>query len=185
MNLPSFRPLLLTAGVLLLAAPAGAAPASSKAAPKKAVDRYERIQERIDALIKNRLKPDPLPAILPNPFQLSEAFPLTENPRTPGGPTDHSSDPAAHETKPPVDAPPTGSDAEILAYYAATLRISGTVELNGRPQLVINQSPYKEGDLILLRHKDANVYLRVVHIAPGELTLGYKAVEQILKFSTK
>lgn len=184
MKLLAFHTVLFVTG-LLLAAPAEAAPAPGKPAPKKSADRFERTQEHIDALIKNRLKPDPLPAVLPNPFQLSEAFPLTENSRTPGGAADHGVEPAPHETKPPVDAPPNGSNAEMLAYYAATLRISGTVELNGRPQLVINQSPYKEGDLILLHNKDTNIYLRVVHIAPGELTLGYKDVEQVLKFSTK
>lgn len=181
----SCRTLFFAAGLLLAAAPAVAASAPAGPALKKAVDRFDRTKARIDALLRNRLQPEPLPASLPNPFLLTEAFSLTEVSRTPGDPPDHGAEPAGPETKTPVEAAPPGSDAELLAFYATTLKISGTVQVNGRLQLVINQSSYKEGDLILLHKKDATIYLKVVRIAPGELTLGYNGVEQVLKINPK
>ena len=169
--------LFFAAGLLLSAATALAAPAPGAPAPKKSTDRFERTKEHIDALLKNRLKPDPLPSILPNPFQLAEEAPVNTS-HTPGD------EPAGHEAVVPVDAAPPGSDAEFLALYAATLKISGMVQLNGRLQLIINQSSYKEGDFIVLRNKETNIFLKVVHIVPGELTLGYNGVEQTVKFKS-
>ena len=80
--------------------------------------------------------------------------------------------------EPPAGAPATetllSGDAEILAYYAPTLKISGLVQLNGRAHLIVNQSPYKEGDVIPLKGKDKTVYyLKVIHIEARELTVGY------------
>jgi hypothetical protein len=167
--------LVFATGLLLSAATVLAAPASGVPAPKKSTDRFERTKEHIDALLKNRLKPEPLPAVLPNPFQLAEAAPTNTSP-TPGN------EPTGHEAVVPVEAAPPGSDAEFLALYAATLKISGTVLLNGRLQLIINQSSYKEGDVIVLHNKETNIYLKIVHIVPGELTLGYNGVEQTVKF---
>ena len=177
MNPLSRHSLVFATGLLLSALMAPAAPTPGVPAPKKTTDRFERTKEHIDALLKNRLKPEPLPANLPNPFFLTEVAS-----RPPGGAPDHAAEPAGHETPVPADAAPPGSDAEFLAFYAATLKISGTVLLNGRPQLVINQSSYKEGDIIVLHNKETNIYLKILHIAPGELTLGYNGGEQTLKF---
>jgi hypothetical protein len=177
----SCRFLVFATGLLLSAATVAAAPAPSVPASPKATDRFERTKERIDALLKNRLKPVPLPANPPNPFLLTEAASTT----TPGSATDHGTEPAPHDGATVFDVTAPHNDAEFLAFYAGTLKISGTVQLNGRPQLIINQSPYKEGDLILLRNKEASIYLKVVRIAPGELTLGYNGVEQTLPFKSK
>jgi hypothetical protein len=70
----------------------------------------------------------------------------------------------------------------MLLYYGAMLRISGTVRINERTHLVINQAPYKEGDVITLKTKDATAKLRIIGIAPGELTLGLNEAVQVIKF---
>lgn len=113
----------------------------------------ERTQARINALLGARLQPKPLPEKPANPFQVTAVAP-------------------------PAGAPATetllSGDAEILAYYAPTLKISGLVNLNGQAHFIINQSPYKKGDVILIKGKDKSVlYLKVVNIEPRELTLGY------------
>jgi hypothetical protein len=145
---------------LLLAATALAALAPAHGA----ADRFTRTKAQIDALLARRITPVPLPPQLPNPFQVT-----AETPRDAvrGGEPEPP-------RKPPVEAdtPPT-DDAGILAYYAQRLRITGQVELNGRAHLIINQSPYKEGDLVLLHDRDTILYLRVEKIAPTELVLSY------------
>lgn len=167
------RHFLVIAAGLLLAGPTGSG------AP---VDRFVRTQERIDALVKRRLNPPALPADLPNPFQLAGGAkrPDGSDAETPDG-----SDPAAHPARPndpPAgELPPVGTDAEALARYIARLKITGTVLLNGRVHLIINQSTYKEGDYIFLNNKDASLYLQVVRLAPDELVLGFNQAVQTVK----
>src|SRR5262249_14769429 len=69
---PLMKPLLRTslivfAGALGLPRAATPAPAPAAAAPTPSAT----IQQRIDALLKRRLRPEPLPVNLPNPFQMS------------------------------------------------------------------------------------------------------------------
>ena len=114
----------------------------------------ERTQTRINALLGPRQQPKPLPEKPANPFQVTAAS-LPANPA-------------------PGSDVPLSDDAGILAYYAPTLKISGLVNLNGQAHFIINQSPYKKGDVILIKGKDKSVlYLKVVNIEPRELTLGY------------
>jgi len=169
-------PLLAFALGLVVAAGALAAAGAAKgksASQLKASERALLTRQHIDALFKSRLNPEPLPAVLPNPFQLSGV----------------AATPAAPESGPivPVKAEPAApsgprDDTEALALYAAGLRISGIIHLNGQAQLIINESPYKEGDLVFLKNKDSVTYLRVIHIAPGELTLGFNDAVQTLTF---
>ncbi len=166
MNHPARRFFVFILGVLLSAAVAPAAPAT------KASTQAARTKERIDALVNRRLNPAPLPADLPNPFLLGVGV------RKPGGSdvgSPDGSEVAAHPTKPPEgELPPPSSDAEALALYAAKLKIGGTLQINGQFQLLVNESAYKEGDLIFLDKKDAVIYLQIVHLSPTELTLGFK-----------
>lgn len=168
---------LSLATALPLAARADPAlPAATRAALQS-----QHLKESIDALFKHRLKPDPLPVILPNPFLVvsgsinsrradgSETDPTTE-----GGPEGHAS---ASATKPGAETPP-GSDAEALARYVASLKIGGTLRINGQLQLIINQSPRKEGDLIFLDNKNAVTFLRIIRLTPVELVLGFNDAVQ-------
>ena len=70
----------------------------------------------------------------------------------------------------------------MLVYYGASLRISGNVRINDLTHLIINQAPYKEGDTFSLKTKDGTVKLKVIAIAPGELTLGLNDAVQVIKF---
>lgn len=164
----SGRFLLFTTGLLFSAAPVLAAPAAVPAIAPKATDRFERTKEHIDALLKQRLKPVPLPAVLPNPFQSSGTVPTG-----PGSGGLSSPDQVVVPVEPEK---PLTDDDEILAHYAAALKISGQMMVNGLPHLIINSSPYKEGGNILVKGRDDTVYyLKVIRIAPDELTLGYNA----------
>ena len=127
---------------------------------------FQRTKTRIDALLTQRLKPAPLPDSLPNPFQLTEIAPTTT----------HEKDPK------PTEALAATTDSEMLLYYGAMLKISGTVRINDQTHLIINQAPYKEGDVFTLKTKDATAKLRIIGIAPGELTLGLNDAVQVVKF---
>lgn len=153
-------------GLLISVGSLTAAPAKPKASTSNTTVPFERTKSRIDALLSRRLKPAPLPEVLPNPFQLAEA---------PAAPTQEK-DPKANETLGPV------SDSEMLVYYGAMLRISGTVRIEDQTHLIINQAPYKEGDIFNLKTKEVNAKLRIISIAPGELTLGLNAATQVIKF---
>ena len=162
MNHSTPRLLLVVLGLLLAASASPGAPAS--AATTHAQNNATRTRERIDALLKRRLTANPLPAGLPNPFVVSGGAAVAEQPdATPAG------DPTP---KIPVEQAPA-TDAENLARYAAALKIGGTLQLNGRMQLIINQSPYKEGDLVFLDNRNSVTYLQVIRITASELTLGY------------
>jgi len=165
---------LFLPGALAANRPAGRNPAP------KAADRFVRTKERIDNLLKSRLNPDPLPASLPNPFQLPAGMTLTE--QRDGNPTDQPGGDSANPTIPATTGPviPT-NDTEALALYITGLKISGAVKLNGQLHLIINQSPYKEGDLILLNLPSTTVYLQVIRITTNELTLGFNQAVQTIK----
>ena len=181
--------LCLTAGILLAATslsaaapvtPANATPVGGAVAAVKTVDRFERTKQRIDALLKRRITPEALPAILPNPFQLSEETPVASSTHVPGAVEQQV------VVQPKVDVPAEflqpGSDEETLSRYLPTLRISGTGQLNGRAYLIINSTPYREGDRILVSNKAAQIYFQVLHIAVGEVTFGLNDAQQVLKF---
>ena len=158
----------LVISLVMLASTLSAWAAGGKLAPvNKGAVNFQRTKTRIDALLAQRLKPDPLPDPLPNPFQLAEMV----------------QQPVIHEKEPkPIEALPVSSDSEMLLYYGASLRISGTVRINDRTHLVINQAPYKEGDTLTLKTKDATAKIRILGIAPGELTIGLNDAVQVVKF---
>ncbi|MBL9214767.1 MAG: hypothetical protein JNG83_04750 [Opitutaceae bacterium] len=143
-------------------------------------DTFDRTKARIDALLAARVNPEPLPAKLMNPFQLSGTTPAGTGIERPSGPELNPGGPEVPAV--PVSDTPT-SDAEILAYYSRSLKITGQVFVNGQAHLVINQSPYKEGDLVRIRSKDGSTFFfKIVRIAPNELTLRYDEETLIVPF---
>jgi hypothetical protein len=169
MNAVSCRTFVLIAGLLAAAVAVSAAPAAAKpgtASGKNAVN-FDRTKARIEALLGPRLKPEPLPEVLPNPFQLAEVA----APVTPEKEVKHATERLAPTT-----------DSEMLLYYGAMLRISGTVRSGDQTRLIINQASYKEGDIFTLKTKDTVAKLRIITIAPGELTLGLNDAVQVIKF---
>lgn len=158
---------LLGLGLLLSAAALSvAATKPAKGSGAKNTVNFERTKVRINALLTQRLKPAPLPETLPNPFQLAAAAPL----------------PTSHENKTTSEGLPPGSDDAMLLFYGSALQITGTVRINEQAHLVINKSPYKVGDVFVVKGREGNAKLRILGIAPGELTLGLNDAVQVIKF---
>jgi hypothetical protein len=167
MNTPFRQSLGLALGVLISLAVVSAAPPKAKKPAFAAKDvNFQRTKSRIDTLLGPRLKSEPVPDPLPNPFQLAEVAPM----------------PGSDKTPKPVENLPVSTDSEMLLYYGASLRISGTVRTDDETHLVINSSPYKVGDILVIKTKDSTAKLRILGIAPGELTLGLNDAVQVIKF---
>jgi hypothetical protein len=152
------------------------------AAPTKPADESALIRQRIDALLKRRQKPEPLPADPPNPFSLTAV-----GTATPGSPRDNP--PAAVAPEPPALAPaPPGEEAdasnptELLARFASRLRITGVIRLKDQVHIIINDSPWKEGDYLIVNQGARILRLQVARIQPGQLTLRLEEAELVLRF---
>ena len=167
----------LPLGATLVAQPVAspaAKSATAKLAEAKVNDPFEPIRMRIDQLLKARVNPEPLPAVLPNPFTL------------PNAPTalaiDDDLAPASPQTPAAVpDGPEPGSDLETLVRFAATLKLGGMVALNGQTSLYINQLLYKEGDVILMEKRDPKSAVKVIRIGPGGLMLGFHEAQHTVR----
>lgn len=148
---------------LVLAVGAFVAAIASPDAPKPG-----RTKQRIDLLLGRRLHPQALPIELPNPFTAASgglALPAE---------TKKPDEPAA------AGRPPT--NGEILARTVATLKIGGVIRLKDQTQIIINELPRREGEFFFVEAGGGTIYLRVVRIAPGQVTIGYQDAEQTLKF---
>ncbi len=148
---------------------------ASFAQPKepKPVDPFERTRTRIEQLLKARLNPEPLPAALPNPFVLPASLTALEDDLAPAKPNTPAA-PVAQPVEP-------GSDSEILANFAATLRISGSVQVDGNLNFIINRILYKEGDILLMDKRDPKSIVRILRILPTALTLGFGEATQVIR----
>jgi hypothetical protein len=162
-NLISFLVAAGFAGVLF-AAPTAPTPEQSA-----------RIRRQVDALLKMRLQPVPLPLEPPNPF-----IPVA------GGPGATAAGPGSVTTSAnPAPGPvPDDSveDAEVLARYASRLRITGLIRVKGQVHIIINDTPWKEGDAIIVSREPTLVQLQVTRIQPGQLTLKLDEAELVLRF---
>jgi hypothetical protein len=169
--------LLLAAAVGLTAgsglAAAEKADAVTLATLKKVSERYALTKDRISSLLDERIHPTPLPNNLPNPFYHPSLLPTTDN--VPVTPADVAAVPAA----------PDISDADTLAKFAASIKISGVVEIGGQLRLTINSTLCKPGDVILAGTKDHPVYIQVVRITPDEATFGLNQSEQTVRVPHK
>ena len=182
------RLLILTGTCLLIVSPLSAAVEGTPpaAGSTKAALRSQHIKERIDSLFKHRLKPEPLPVILPNPFLVIGGVMDTgrieegeSSPRVEPGENvpDRATTP---EAATPEEAP-VSDEASVLARHILSLKIGGTVQLNGQLRIIINQAPRKEGDLIFMDKKDSVTYLKVIRVTPFELTLGFNEAVQTIR----
>lgn len=147
---------------------------AAKAADAKVIDPFDQVRMRIDQILKARVNPEPLPAVLPNPFTLpnSTTALLIEDDLAPAA----SPQPAAAP-----EGPEPGSDLETLVNFSATLKLGGTVSLNGQTSQYINQLLYKEGDVILMEKRDPKSAVKVVRIVPGALTLSFKEAQHTVR----
>lgn len=142
---------------------ASGAPGAAKAPPMAA--KFKQIRERIDALFHHRSE---------SPVPIGPA----DNPFRPPGPMKDSR--AAGGEASPV-AEPAGNLA-LLQQAAATLRVSGIVEIGDRSHVVINNKPYKIGDVVPAAVQGEAVPVRVRAITRAAITLELNEAEVTLKF---
>lgn len=133
----------------------------------------EKTQQRIDSMLKNRLKPEPLPLTLPNPFQVVGGTATLSEGSAP--PTDAT-------TETPVPEVVTDSTTEALARYVGKLKIGGYIRINNQPQLFVNDAPRKEGDFIIVEQKDSAIYLQIVQITTSNVTFRLNEATLTVKF---
>jgi hypothetical protein len=145
------------------------APARADAAPRPGT-----IQQRIDALLKHRLKPEPLPVDAPNPFLLVSRE--SRDSATGGADSQAATDKLA------ASEPPVSSEAEILVDCATRLRVGGIIVINGQTQVVINGVRLKEGDPVASDWNNAPIYLRLIRLLPGHIVLRLGDTEMTRKF---
>ena len=166
-------PSLLLAAALLLAAGSGRAADAPDAATavtlKRVADRYALTKTRIAALLEQRMHPAPLPNNLPNPFYHPSALPAPDD--VPTTPADVVTVPAA----------PDISDADTLAKFISSIKISGVVMMGGQPLLTINSTLCKVGDVIPIGSKEHPSFISVLRLTPDEVTLGLNQAEQTVR----
>jgi hypothetical protein len=184
------RPLPLATFLLAAAAGAvafGVTPASkTNAAAQRAAKQSEEIARRIDSLLSARLKPEPLPRVLPNPFVVVSGVVSAQRSdgSTAEAPAGESPVDAANDTATAAQPEefPAFTSAELLARCAATLKFGGMIQLNDRMQVVINNVPRKEGDIVSVTLGPNKVYLRVARISPGSVTMRLNEAEQVINY---
>ncbi len=157
------RPLLLLLSVLLVLAARAQAP---RAEPRK-TDPFDRTVERINALLAQRLSPPAFEPARFNPFIIGPR-PGTVPVQTDGG--------AGPEVFPP------SSDETVLQQLASTIRVTGFFSRDDRNYVVVDGAPRREGDFIILRHRDTPVNLRLKSVENHRLVLGLNDAEYVLRF---
>jgi hypothetical protein len=130
--------------------------------------RFQQVRNRIDALFQHRGEAPVAPDPRKSPFRPAGAAPVA----------------AVKAGRVANLPPPTASaaDLQLLKQAAATLKVAGTIQINSVAHLIINQVPYKEGDVINLRAKGQPVFVRVKHISRYSYTLALNAAELSVKY---
>ena len=77
---------------------------------------------------------------------------------------------------------PTASDVELLKQVAAIVKVSGWAERDGRTLLTINNTLYRDGDVMKLNIKGQTLYLRLSKFSRSSLTLTLNEAETIVRF---
>jgi hypothetical protein len=165
--------LLATAGLLAAHLP-GAVPAHVAPAPSPVP-----LTRQIDALLKRRLRPEPLPLDLPNPFALPGPTRRDATFSSASEPVGVVTPPAP--TNPDIEAR-VATNAEVLAECAARLKVGGIMRVQGRVQLVINDVPRKEGDTIIVPWGSNKISLTLVSILAEQVVVRYNDAELALRF---
>ena len=171
------RSLLLFAGALIV--PAVVAVETTATGPSM------RIQKQLDGLLKQRLRPEPLPLDLPSPFvfpgtatreggftSAATQAPLKIETASAGGPATLANREAVQD-----------NNADVLAVCAGRLHFGGAIRIKDQLQVVINQLARKEGDFIAVPWNGSPVYIRIVRLLPGQITLRLSEAEITLNYS--
>jgi hypothetical protein len=138
-------------------------PARAELAPNV----LRRAKARIEALLGNRRGASPTPVDPANPFNLPQSGTITRE-----------------ETVPAGNTAPTKSDT--LTRLAASLNVSGYVQIQGVPHLIINRQAYRENDLIPVRETSGSVtFLHLKKITDHDFTLELDDAELLQKHTVK
>ncbi|HUR59441.1 MAG TPA: hypothetical protein VM029_17120 [Opitutaceae bacterium] len=172
-----FLPALLCAALVLVVARGGTPPRGVAASPV--------LRAQIDALLKARQWPEPLPVDPPNPFVVindNSRSLLAGTGRAPGASRTEDTKPAVGVVTSSGEAQTPATAAEILGNTASRLKLGGVIQLKDQMQIVVNDLPRREGDFITVVWNHASYALRVVRIQPGLLVLRYEGAEITLPF---
>ncbi|HRJ46488.1 MAG TPA: hypothetical protein PKY38_03945 [Opitutaceae bacterium] len=91
-------------------------------------------------------------------------------------------DPLPIDNRGQDDAHAVTSDEVLLRQAAATLKVSGVLEIGGTLRLSINTANYGVGDVLQVRLGSGNVFLRVAAITPRSVTLRLNEAELVQSF---
>ena len=150
------------------AGPPAAGTKTSAGATPPLSPRFQQVRSRIGALFQHRGETTRATDPRKSPFRPAGAAPVATVKAGPVGDL----------------APPTASaaDLQLLKQAAVALKVAGTIQINGVAHLIINQVPYKEGEVINLRSKDQPAFVRVKHISRYSYTLALNAAELSVKY---
>ncbi|HEY1108096.1 MAG TPA: hypothetical protein VGE76_05680, partial [Opitutaceae bacterium] len=74
------------------------------------------------------------------------------------------------------------SHAEILADCASRLRVGGTIRLKDQVQIVINDTPRKQGDLLIVPYQSTRIPIEITRLLADRVILRYLDAEIAVKF---
>lgn len=135
--------------------------------------RFQQVRDRIAILLGHRNDAPPVADPRKNPFRPAGAAPAEPvKGRATGAPA------VAAPSKPVT----SGTDFQMLQAAATTLKVAGTIQINGIGHLIINQVPYKEGDVLKARVNGNPVFVRVKHISRYSYTLALNNAELSVKY---
>ncbi len=149
------------------------------------------LRAQIDALLKARQWPEPLPIDPPSPFVVINDSGRNLLAAAPGrSPAPTSASRSGDEPRPAdfIRTPAPAADAvqltaaEILGNTAGRLKLGGVMQLKDQMQIVVNDLPRREGDFVTVLWNNATYALRIIRVQPGLLVLRYEGAEMTLRF---
>lgn len=131
-------------------------PVAARAAGTTAPDPFVAVKAQIDSLLEHRRQPPPFSPAAENPFQRPGMAGVEVVP-VPGttGPT----------------VPRASGPLDQIHRVASLLRISGTVNLGGRLQVIINSVPCEEGKVLPVRDGEILYRVLIKRLAPASVTI--------------
>jgi hypothetical protein len=167
-----------------------ATPKTAVMAPPPLSPRFQQVRDRIAGLFAHRNETPPNFDPRKSPFRAAGATPAAAAAATPATPlvsplSQGVPAPSRSAAAPAVEAPPVtppSTELALLQQAVANLKVAGTIQIGGVAHLVINQVPYKEGDVLSAKAKGQPVYLRVKNISRYSYTLSINDVELSVKY---
>ncbi len=125
----------------------------------------KRTQERIAALYQRHDQRAPAPGERGNPFRVGGEIPATPQPSAGGEVVSDAS-----------------RDELLLRQAAATIKVTGVVNVANRMHIAVDRSTYREGGVIPVQLPGEMVFLRVGTVTPRSVVLRLRDAETTLKF---